>query len=86
MPKKVIGIVTVPLSPGRKYYRVCGDGYIATSHAEWLERAGLEILAIPYDTKNHKYFFKRINGLYLPSGGAFASTQQEYYDSHSFFL
>ena len=84
--KKVIGIITVPLSPGKKYFKVCGDGYIATAHAEWLERAGISILPIPYDTKNHKYFFQRINGLYLPSGGVFASNSPEYYDCCKTFI
>jgi gamma-glutamyl hydrolase len=86
MPKVKIGIITVPLSPGRKYFKVCGDGYIASSHAEWLERAGIDIVAIPYDTDNHKYYFDIVNGLYLPSGGAFASTQLEYYNSCKKFI
>ena len=45
-----VGIITVPLSPGKKYFKVCGDGYIASSHINWLERAGISIIAIPYDT------------------------------------
>ena len=53
MPKKKsVGIIAVPLSPGRKYFKVCGDGYIASSHINWLERAGLKVVAIPYNTKN----------------------------------
>ena len=83
---KIIGIITVPLSPGRKYYKVCGDAYIATSHIEWLKRANIEVVAIPYDTKNFKYYFKRINGLYLPSGGVFASNSEEYYNCCKEFI
>ena len=45
-----VGIITVPLSPVRKYYQVCGDSYISTAHSEWLKSAGLSILAIPYNT------------------------------------
>jgi len=67
MPK-CIGIITVPLSPKRKYYQVCGDSYISSSHIDWLQRAGLKILAIPYTTKKFKYYIKRFNGLYFPSG------------------
>ncbi len=80
--KKVttVGIITVPLSPGRKYYTVCGDSYISTAHSEWLKSAGLSILAIPYTTDNHQWYFERINGLYLPSGGVFASNSVEYYN------
>ena len=91
MRKLTIGIITVPLSPGRKYFKVCGDGYIATSHADWLKRAGIDILPIPYDIKsdaikNHKYYFERINGLYLPSGGVFASNSIEYYNCCKKFI
>ena len=83
---KVVGIITVPLSPGRRYYKVCGDSYISTAHINWLKRAGLDILAIPYDTTRHEYYFKRVNGLYLPSGGVFASNSQEYYDCCKKFI
>lgn len=76
---KIIGIITVPLSPGKKYFKVCGDSYISSAHINWLEDIGLNILPIPYTTKNHENYFKKINGLYFPSGGAFASTQNEYY-------
>jgi gamma-glutamyl hydrolase len=78
MPK-CIGIITVPLSPQRKYYQVCGDSYIASSHIDWLQRAGLKIVAIPYTTKKFKYYIKRVNGLYFPSGGVFASNNQKYF-------
>jgi gamma-glutamyl hydrolase len=84
--KKIVGIITVPLSPGRRYYKVCGDSYISTAHINWLKRAGLGILAIPYDTKKHEDYFKLINGLYLPSGGVFASNSQDYYDCCKKFI
>ena len=42
--KKVVGVIIVPLSPSKKYFKVCGDGYIATAHLNWIERAGLEII------------------------------------------
>jgi len=74
-----VGIITVPLSPGKKYFKVCGDGYIASSHINWLKRAGISIIAIPYDTTRYKWYFNRINGLYLPSGGVFASNSEAYY-------
>ena len=83
---KVIGIITVPLSPGRRYYKVCGDSYISTAHINFVERAGLQILAIPYDTLKFDYYFKRINGLYLPSGGVFASNSQAYYECCKKFI
>jgi imidazoleglycerol phosphate synthase glutamine amidotransferase subunit HisH len=86
LTKKVVGVIVVPLSPSKKYYKVCGDGYIASAHLNWLERAGLEVLGIPFNTSKHKYYFERINALYLPSGGAFASTQQEYYECCKKFI
>ena len=84
--KKIVGIITVPLSPGRKYYKICGDSYISSSHINWLRNAGLETFAIPYNTKNHKYYFERINGLYIPSGGVFASNSKNYYNCCKKFI
>lgn len=76
----VVGIVTVPLTPTKKYYRVCGDSYIASSHIYWLKTQKIRVLPIPYNTTDLDYYFKRIHGLYLPSGGAFAGTQMEYFN------
>lgn len=76
----VVGIVTVPLTPTKKYYKVCGDSYIASSHIHWLKTQKIRVLPIPYDTKDLDYYFKRIHALYLPSGGAFAGTQMEYFN------
>ena len=78
--KYIVGIVSVPLSPNKKFFKVCGDSYIASSHLSWMKRQGIVPLVIPYDTKNLKYYFDRIHGLYLPSGGAFAGTQEKYYN------
>ena len=35
--KFIIGIVSVPLSPEKKFFKVCGDSYIASSHLKWLK-------------------------------------------------
>tara|TARA_B100000575_G_scaffold294519_1_gene311031 strand:+ start:3424 stop:4425 length:1002 start_codon:yes stop_codon:yes gene_type:complete len=82
----VIGMITVPLSPGKKYFQVCGDSYISTAHVLWLQDAGLEVIPIPYTTDKHEWYFNQINGLYLPSGGAFAMTQLDYYNCCKKFL
>jgi imidazoleglycerol phosphate synthase glutamine amidotransferase subunit HisH len=84
--KLVIGIVTVPLSPGKKYFGVCGDSYIATAHINWIRSVGMEILPIPFTTTDFDYYVKRVNGLYLPSGGAFALNQIEYYNCCKNFI
>ena len=65
--KKVlkVGIISVPLTPGKKFFSVCGDSYIATAHIGWLKRQGIKIVPIPYTTKDFKYYMDRINGLYL---------------------
>lgn len=76
---KVVGMITVPLSPKKKFYSVCGDSYIASSHVTWLKRQGVKIVPIPYTTKNPKYYMSKVNGLYFPSGGAFALNSKEYY-------
>ena len=82
----VVGIITVPLTPGKKYFSVCGDSYIASSHMTWLKRYGIKIIPIPYTTIRYKYYMKHINGLYFPSGGAFAGNQPSYYNCCKNFL
>ena len=76
----VVGMISVPLTPGKKYFEVCGDSYIASSHIKWLKRFKVKILPIPYTTKDYSGYMKKINGLYFPSGGAFAGTQKAYYN------
>ena len=76
----VVGMISVPLTPGKKYYQVCGDSYIASSHIKWLNRLGVKILPIPYTTEDFKEYMRKIDGLYFPSGGAFAGTQKSYYN------
>ena len=82
----VVGMISVPLTPDKKYFSVCGDSYIASSHITWLRRHGIKVVPIPYTTKDFKYYMNRINGLYFPSGGAFAGTQKEYYNCCKTFL
>jgi len=81
-----IGMITVPLSPDKQFFQVCGDSYIASSHITWLKRYGVKILPIPWSTKKYDYYLKRCNGFYFPSGGAFAGTQKEYYNCCKTFL
>lgn len=81
-----IGMITVPLSPDKQFFQVCGDSYIASSHITWLKRYGVKILPIPWSTKKFDYYLKRCNGFYFPSGGAFAGTQKEYYNCCKTFL
>ena len=82
----VVGMLTVPLSPNKRFFSVCGDSYLASSHITWLNRGNIEVIPIPYTTKNPEKYMKRINGLYFPSGGAFAVTQKTYYDCCKKFL
>ncbi len=84
--KPTIGVLTVPLSPNKKFFSVCGDSYISESHIGWLKRNGINVVAIPFTTNKHKLWMKRVNGLYFPSGGAFAVTQGEYYKGCKEFL
>ncbi len=81
-----LGMITVPLSPDKQFFQVCGDSYIASSHLTWLKRYGVKILPIPWSTKKYDYYMKRCNGFYFPSGGAFAGTQKEYYNCCKTFL
>ena len=30
-----MGMITVPLSPDKQFFQVCGDSYIASSHITW---------------------------------------------------
>ena len=77
---RTIGVITVPLSPQKKYFQVCGDSYISTSHVLWLEQVGFKIIPIPYNTTKFQYYMDRIHGLYLPSGGVFAGNNNDYYN------
>jgi gamma-glutamyl hydrolase len=77
--KLVVGVLTVPLSPGSKYDNFCGKSYIVTAHLDWLKSVNIEPLEIPYYSNNFNKYMKKINGLYLPSGGVFAQTQPDYY-------
>jgi gamma-glutamyl hydrolase len=77
--KFVIGMISVPLTPNKKYFKVCGDSYVSSTHIEWIKRHNISVLIIPHNTKNLKYYFDRIHGLYIPSGGAFATSQVAYY-------
>ena len=74
-----IGVLTVPLSPDSKFFKVCGSSYVYSGHEDWLKSEGIEIINIPYYHNNLKKFIPLVDGLYLPSGGAFASTQNTYY-------
>ena len=40
--KYIIGIVTVPLTPTKKFYKVCGDSYISSRHITWLKKMDLK--------------------------------------------
>lgn len=77
--KIYIGMLTVPLKPESKLYRVCGTSYVVSAHIEWLKTHNIEIISIPYYSKNLASYVKRVHGVYLPSGGVFAQTQPEYY-------
>ena len=81
-----LGMITVPLSPDKQFFQVCGDSYIASSHITWLKRYGVKIIPIPWSTKKFDYYMKICNGFYFPSGGAFAGTQKEYYNCCKTFL
>ncbi len=81
-----MGMITVPLSPDKQFFQVCGDSYIASSHITWLKRYGVKIIPIPWSTKKYDYYMKKCNGFYFPSGGAFAGTQKEYYNCCKTFL
>lgn len=74
-----VGMLTVPLNPSSKLYRICGTSYVVTAHIEWLKTHNIEIIPIPYYSKNLHNYIKKVHGLYLPSGGVFAQTQPEYY-------
>jgi gamma-glutamyl hydrolase len=78
-PNMIIGMLTVPLSPDGKYHDSCGNSYIVTAHLDWLKSQGIRIIPVPYYKANLEPYLKKVSGVYLPSGGAFAQTQPEYY-------
>lgn len=83
-----IGIITSPLTPNRKFYKVCGDSYISSNHVDWLTEYGIEIIPIPFDIapKYYKYYFNRVNGLYFPSGTIYASHSETFLKCASAFF
>ena len=63
--KYIIGIVTVPLTPTKKFYKVCGDSYISSRHITWLKENGFETLYIPYNTKKLEEYLDKVHGVFL---------------------
>lgn len=80
MTKPCIGIITVPLDPKGKHHKLY-HSYIPTTHIDTLERIGCTTIAIPYTTATSKYqyYINRINGLYIPGGGHYASNNKTLY-------
>jgi len=56
----IVGILTVPYD--------LSYSYISYEHILLLQYYKVTVYPIPYDTIDHKYYFDRINGLYIPSG------------------
>ncbi len=77
--QRTIGIITVPIAPTKTFAKVCGDSYVSASYVTWLRNAGINILPIPYTTTRHQYYFERVNGLFFPGGGVYASNDLAYY-------
>lgn len=84
--KLVLGMLTVPLNPDGKYHDHCGSSYIVSAHIDWLKNQGVVVIPIPYYKQNLDVYLKKVNGVYLPSGGAFAGTQKEYYYASKYLL
>ena len=74
-----IGMITVPLSPDKQFFQVCGDSYIASSHISWLKRYGVNIIPIPWSTKKFDYYMK-ICMDFIFQVVELAGTQKEYYN------
>ena len=77
--KLIVGILTVPLNPDGRYKDLCGQSFIVSAHLDWLKSVNIEPLIIPFYEKNIRKYANKVNGIYLPSGGAFAQTHPEYY-------
>jgi gamma-glutamyl hydrolase len=70
----VIGIITIPYD--------ISSSYISSGHYELLNYYKLKIYPIPFNTTDYKYYFERINGLYIPSGIVSKGKIETYYDNN----
>ena len=59
-----VGIITIPHSKKTKY----GDTHIMKPYVDWFEERGVHVVPIPYDTTEHEFYFRQINGLFIPGG------------------
>lgn len=78
-PHVRMGILSVPTAPYKKYKKSCGDSYISGVQLRWMEREGIEMVIIPYDTNNLISYLDSVQGIYLSPGGTWPGIDEEYY-------
>ena len=62
-----IGILTIPNIFKNKY----GNSYIEKQLTEYLEKMGIRVIPVPYDTTHHTMYLKQLNGLLIPDSDAY---------------
>jgi len=58
MGKLTIGIITIP--------HTTKQSHIMKSYVDWFEKAGVNVLPIPFDTQHHELYFRVVHGLFIP--------------------
>ena len=58
MGKLTIGIITIP--------HTTKQSHIIKSYVDWFEKAGVNVLPIPFDTRHHELYFRVVHGLFIP--------------------
>ena len=56
----VIGIVTMPHAPGKSH--------VMRSYVDWLEREGVQVVPVPFDTPHVELYYEILHGLVIPGG------------------
>ncbi len=67
-----VGILTIPHSFSTKY----GTSHIMKAYADGLEKQGVTVIPIPYDTPHPDLYYSILNGLIIPGGETVFLLQQ----------
>jgi hypothetical protein len=56
-----MGILTIPNT-----FKTKGDSYLEKTQIEYLEKLGVRVIPVEYNTKNHNMYSKQLNGILIP--------------------
>ena len=59
-----VGIITIPHLKKIKH----GSSHVMKTYVDWFINRGVQVVLIPYDTKDHEMYFNMVHGLLIPGG------------------